>query len=168
MKEYIPLVNEDDEIIGFSDIKTVHAEGLLHREAYVYIISKNKVLLQKRKDNGKWDHSSAGHFHKDETYVQGAQRETKEELGLDLPLSAFHEIGYFRRNTTKAGKTNNRFITVFLVEKEIPPDEYTIQKTEVLEIKYFDKTEVKTLLKRGNLTGSAAQFLEQFILKKIS
>src|SRR3989344_5424331 len=92
--EEISLVDEDDNPLGIVSRKHVHKKGLLHRESYVYLISpNNQVLLQKRADTKKWDHSAAGHFSPDETYLQGAQKEFEEELGVKIHLEEFKFLG---------------------------------------------------------------------------
>ena len=48
MEERIAVVSDDDEILRAEVISKVHKLGLLHREAYIYIINENnEVLLQK-------------------------------------------------------------------------------------------------------------------------
>ena len=84
--ELIPVVDENDELISNEPISDVHTKGLLHRETFVYLINHRGVLLQQRSDNGLWDHSAAGHFPSTETYLEGAQREFREELGVTSML----------------------------------------------------------------------------------
>lgn len=42
-EEMIPIVNEADEIVDIRPISEVHKKGLIHREAYVYLINLNNL-----------------------------------------------------------------------------------------------------------------------------
>lgn len=65
-----------------------HEDGNFHRTAHVWIINdKNELLLQKRSASKKshpncWDISGAGHIRAEESVINGAIRELKEELGV--------------------------------------------------------------------------------------
>ena len=68
----------------------VHAEGIPHRTAHIWIIREKEgrvqILLQKRSQNkdsfpGKFDTSSAGHIQAGDEPLESALRELKEELG---------------------------------------------------------------------------------------
>ena len=167
--EIIAVVNEKDEIIGKTTREEAHIKGLLHREAYNYLInSKNQLLLHKRADNHLWDHSSSGHFPLEEDYEEGAMREFEEELGIRLDKNAFKEITKERISITSHKGKNNRFVKVFLIRKDIPIDEFNIDKKEVEEIKYFEISELKELLSHpGRISGSAKYFIEKYILKEL-
>lgn len=166
--ENIPIVNEQDEIISEADISKVHKKGLWHREAYTYLISHHEVLLQKRLDDGMWDHSSAGHFSSDETYIQGAQREFKEELGIDLSINNFVEIGYEKLLSKHADKINNRFVRIFLVKKDIPIEKFKVDKKEVEEIRFFSKSELKTFLSsKEKIKKNAKYIIHKYILNRL-
>jgi isopentenyldiphosphate isomerase len=60
----------------------------MHRAVHILLFnSKGELFLQKRsmsKDEqpGKWDSSAAGHVDSGETYIDCAQREIAEELGI--------------------------------------------------------------------------------------
>ncbi|MFH1072284.1 MAG: NUDIX domain-containing protein [Nanoarchaeota archaeon] len=169
-EEHIPIVNTADRIVGSSSFSTVHRQGLLHREAYTYLINKRKeVLLQQRTDSGLWDHSSAGHFPETESYAEGARREFAEELGIQLPLSAFKEIAYERIDSIKPQKKNRRFVKVFVVRKDIPLHEFKIEKKELIAVRYFGCSELRVLLSQEHvLTNSAQYLIKKYLLKMLS
>lgn len=168
-EEKIPIVNEKDEVVGIKQISEAHKHGLIHREAYVYLINLDgEVLLQKRKDNGLWDHSAAGHFSSTESYVEGAKREFEEELGVKIETIDLKEIGYERINTIKPNKKNFRFVKIYIVTKDIPLENFKIGCTEVEDIKFFDKSELLKLLQQPHiLTGSAKSLIEKYILSRL-
>jgi isopentenyl-diphosphate Delta-isomerase len=88
--ELLPVVNENDEVVGTSPRGVIHAQGLLHRAVHILVFrSDGSVYLQQRsliKDcsPGKWDSSCSGHVDPGESYQDSAHRELKEELGLDV------------------------------------------------------------------------------------
>jgi isopentenyldiphosphate isomerase len=89
--EIFDVVNEQDEVVGNLSRREVHRQGLRHRAVHLLVYnSKGEVFLQKRsmkKDNfpGTWDSSAAGHVDCGESYEHCVLRETREELGFELP-----------------------------------------------------------------------------------
>lgn len=168
-EEIIPIVNEQDEVIDIRRISQVHQEGLLHREAYVYLINlKKEVLLQKRKDNGLFDHSAAGHFPITESYVQGAKREFEEELGTNISIDELQELCYQRMDSIKPHYRNQRFVKVYLLSKDIALEQFNTDPLEVAQVKYFTKPQVQVLLQHPSLiTASAKLLIEKYILQRL-
>jgi isopentenyl-diphosphate delta-isomerase len=81
--EDVVVVNEHDEIIGSMPREEAHRIGAPHRIAVTYVTnSKGQILVQVR-IGGRFDHSSAGHVNVGEEYIDAAQRELKEELGIE-------------------------------------------------------------------------------------
>ena len=91
MEELFDVYTRDGEYLGIKPKSECNAKdaGFYHKPAWIWIInSKNEVLLQKRasckKNNpDKWDMPSAGHVDAGESVIDGAIRETYEELGLE-------------------------------------------------------------------------------------
>lgn len=161
--EVIALVNDKDEVIGKTTRNEAHSKGLLHRETYCYLInSNNEVLLQRRKNNNLWDHSSAGHFSINETYESGIVREFEEELGIRLAKKDFKEIS--KEKISLSAIKNIRIVKIFLVKKDIPLSNFKINPDELSEIKYFNKVELKKLLLSNELTLSAKYLIEKYVL----
>ena len=162
MDELLPIVNEKDEEIGTAAFSTVHTQGLLHREAYIYILSHGRVLLQRRADNDKWDVSSSGHCAPGEAYIDAARRECREEIGVVLEKDTLREIVYMRMDGVKPGKKNNRFLKMYVAE--YPARIFTLDPAEVKEVRYFTKEEVVQLLSKENVTNTARHMLGKLIL----
>lgn len=81
----IDIVDKNDNVIGECSVKEAHEKKLLHRVSVVYLINdKKEILVQERMDDGRLDHSAAGHVDKGETYIDAAKRELKEELGVEF------------------------------------------------------------------------------------
>ena len=90
-EEYVDLFDSDDRPLSRSVPKRqAHQQGLWHRSAHVWIYDRTgNILMQKRaqtKDTfpGLWDISVAGHISAGETPTEGALRELKEEIGLEV------------------------------------------------------------------------------------
>jgi len=169
--ELTVIVDDSDKIIGEAPLSKVHGEGLLHRESYCYIINLEKqVLLQKREDNSLWDNSAAGHYSlSDPTYRDCIRRETEEELGIRLSSEDFREIGQEKLVGPSRYGVNNRFIKLFLVEKDISLQDIRPDPGEVVEAKYFSLDELKLLLSAdGQMTSTAKYLIAKYILPLIT
>lgn len=82
MDKNIIWIDENENELGEVSIVRAHEEGLLHRISVVYLINdKSQILIQKRND-GRLDHSAAGHVDAGESYLEAAKRELEEELGV--------------------------------------------------------------------------------------
>jgi len=168
--EIVAVVDEKDRVIGQARRIDVHKKGLLHREVCVYVINpKKQVLLHRRADDHLWDHSCSGHFPKAQTYEEAALREFEEELGVRLREHDFREIGFERLKTVKSDRTNDKFVKIFLVRKDIPISDFRIDKSEVEEIRYFDADGLKELLNDPDkvMKRSAKKIIKEHILKEI-
>jgi len=89
MRELLDEVDENDQLTGKSITKQQAHDGrLFHRCSVIYVFTQdNNLYLQVHKKSGnRLDHSAGGHVKSGETYLQAAQRELHEELGLILPL----------------------------------------------------------------------------------
>lgn len=101
MEEYIDIINkETGQNTGEVRLKSeIHRDGLWHKTAHVWCLNdKNEILLQHRSKEKKnfpnmWDVSAAGHISQGETPEDGAIRETKEELGIDISLTDLKHLG---------------------------------------------------------------------------
>ena len=88
-EEWLPLVNEQGQIIGKAPRSACHrGEKLLHPVVHLHILNNQKhIYLQKRPLNklvqpGKWDTAVGGHISVGETLETALKREAWEEIGL--------------------------------------------------------------------------------------
>lgn len=91
--EIFDLIDTDDNVIG--QVRRGDAHGnpsLLHRSVQVLLFdSHDRLLLQHRSESkdlfpSYYAASASGHVDSGEDYAAAASRETREELGVSLPL----------------------------------------------------------------------------------
>ena len=121
--------------------------GLYRVVIHVAIInSEEKMLIQQRQPfkhswPNMWDISVGGHVISGETSSQGAQREVKEELGIDVD---FTDI---RPSFTVNFETG--FDDYYIIGKDIELSELTLQESEVQAVKFADKDEILSMIDSG-------------------
>ena len=126
--EQFPVVDENDRICLHASRAEVHGNNLLHRAVHILIFNHaGELYLQQRsrwKDRHplKWDSSAAGHVTAGENYDETAQRELKEELGIEVPLE-----GIFRLKASS--HTDYEFIWGYrgVVSGNLAPNKYEIE-----------------------------------------
>lgn len=79
----VVVVNDRDEVVGTMPRGLAHTNGTPHRIAVVYVVNPEGEILVQVRMTGRLDHSSAGHVDPGEEYLATAQRELREELGMD-------------------------------------------------------------------------------------
>ncbi|MBP7006869.1 MAG: NUDIX domain-containing protein [Candidatus Pacebacteria bacterium] len=141
----IPVVNEQDEIIGHKDRSEKTLEDIIRITAIWITDRDGNILLAQRsfskKDNpGKWGPAVAGTVEEGESYEENAYKELREELGLEnFILNPLKKILY----TSSTGRKYCYFFGL-----EIPQEtKIEIQKDEVEQVKWLSKRELKEHLK---------------------
>lgn len=105
--------------------------------------TQGKMLIQQRQSDkvgwpDKWDVSAGGSAQAGETSQQAASRELREELGLEMDFSGV------RPNVSSTFPEG--FTDVYLVEKEVPLSQLTLQPEEVQGVKWADREEILQLI----------------------
>ncbi len=140
LEELFDVVDERDQVIGQAPRREVHARKLLHRAVHVFVFDNlGRIYLQKRsllKDSapGAWSASCSGHLDAGEDYDSAAQRELKEEIGVELDeppqrwlrLRACEELGH-------------EFVWIYRIEHEGP---FTLDPSEIERGEWFTVTEI--------------------------
>lgn len=130
---------------------TMERGGVQPKSAYRLVVhicifsTDGKMLCQKRVTNkkvfpDKWDLSCGGCVDAGETSQQGAIRETKEELGVGLPLDITPSLTVH---------FNYGFDDVYCVTMDVDLADFIIQREEVSEIKYFTKEQICAMIDSG-------------------
>jgi len=103
MDEWIDLLNEKGAYTGEKALKSAaHKNGLFHPTVHIWFYTQEgMVLLQQRAKNkatfpSLWDVSVAGHVASGEKILDGAIREVKEEIGLEVTTAELQPIGIFK------------------------------------------------------------------------
>lgn len=160
--EFFDICNEQGLPTGEIVERTkAHAEDILHRTAHIWVIRRTgsgvEVLLQKRaqgKDSfpGCYDTSSAGHIPAGEEPLQAAQRELREELGIEAKPEDLVFVGNYRIHYQKEfyGKMfrDNEIPFVYLYHGKIDKDTLVLQKEEVESVEWFTTEEITACLQK--------------------
>lgn len=162
----IQIVDKDDKPVGAATKKEAQQQSLIHRIVHVIIENDEGLLLLQRRSlvteymPGRWDVSVGGHIDAGEDYLQAAEREMLEEVGLSgIELK---EIGYFHKYRKVEWRHLNRFYKIF--KATVPADtHFQLDTEEVMEVKWFTVTEAKSLIEdEDKVTGGLIEALNRF------
>ncbi len=152
--ELIKIVDEQGNFTGeIMERKKAHDKNLLHNEISVFVInSKKQVLLQKRSANKRFNPNKwglcAGHVKASEDLITAVLRELKEELGIEVSKNDIIPFG----NREILLKEKNSHITYFYyLKSNLTENDFTIQKEELSEVKWFDIDIVINSVKNNTL-----------------
>ena len=134
------------------------------KEVVMYIINdKNQILLQKRSaikrhHPNKWC-LCAGHVENfDNSFIEAAIREIKEELGVDVKKEKLKFLGM------REDKLHVTYFYYITINKN--KDEFIIQKEELSEVRWFDiNTVIKMMIEKDSNIVFSDKILE--LLKKL-
>lgn len=138
MEEYVVLVSPEDQVTGLMEKQQAHINGLLHRAFSVFLFNgKGEMLLQKRASGKyhsplKWTNAVCSHPRIGETYLEGAKRRVKEELGIEADLS--EKFSFIYKADVGNGLWEHELDHVFTGTFE---DEFQLNKEEVEEVRYI-------------------------------
>ncbi len=144
-KEYLILVDENDQPVGKAEKLETHQAGLLHRAFSIFILNtKGELLLQQRADDkyhsaGLWTNTCCSHPRYGEELHDAVKRRLKEEMGLSTSTSFVFSFVY--KTIFENGLIENEFDHVFLgVSDEKPsPDENEVKDWKYMDMKQLEK-----------------------------
>lgn len=148
MEEVFDIYTRNGEYIG-TELKSIcHSKNPrgYHKPVWIWIInSNNEILVQKRAANkknhpNKWDMPSAGHVVAGETSIQGAIRETFEELGIQTKESDYKFVFEYIQDKSF------EIAQVYLLKLNVDISKLNLQKDEVSEVKWLSYEEFKKVL----------------------
>ncbi len=113
--------------------------------------SDGKFLLQKRvlEKDGKWA-TTGGHPKSGESSLEGIVTEIQEELGQIVKQN---ELTLF-----KTIKTNDDFVDLYYMKKDIDLKDIVIQKEEVDSVDWVTRDEIENLINQGKFSKSHEEF----------
>lgn len=132
----IPVVNEQDEIIGYKERGDLTSEDIWRISVIWAFNSKKEFLISKRHASknifpNRWGSAVAGTVEEDETYEVNAEKELEEELGLkNVKMIPYKKIYY------KIGEAH-RFCFIYVVFTDVSVSELVLQEDEVSEVKWI-------------------------------
>ena len=159
MVEYWDLYDENRAKLGRTHLRgDPLGEGTYHIVVNVWIINnKDEILLtqrhpQKKLWGGLWECSASGSVLAGEDSVQGALRETEEEIGVILLPSEVVLIESIKRESD--------FRDTYLARKDITVGELKFHPEEVISAKWVTKQEYDDMCNKGFLAPPVQNFWE--------
>ncbi len=152
MAEIIPIVDENDHIIGSIEKANFDkSTGQIYRTVSLFLFDKQgRMLIQRRADSkatyaGKWDFAAvAGHVGFGESYLQTIQRETEEEIGLSGVN--FHAAD---KEFTQTPEGKRRFTQIYWAVEDFSLDDLIIPEHEVAEVRLVTIAELKRMFEQN-------------------
>ena len=92
IKEFVVLVDDQDNVLGTMEKMDAHKQGCLHRAISILLFDQDhRMLLQKRASTkyhwpNIWSNAVCSHPREGETYSAAAHRRLPEELGITADL----------------------------------------------------------------------------------
>ena len=163
MEEIFDIYTREGEHIGTKEKSICHSPnpGFYHKPVWIWIINdKGEILVQKRaackkKSPNKWDMPSAGHVLAGETVLEGAVRETYEELGVETTESDYEFLFEYIKDSSF------ELAQVYLLKKNI--NKFKLQESEVAEVKWLNYEDFKKLLFSDDFAPHDYEYREQVI-----
>ena len=154
-EEYFDLLDENGNKTGNIKLRSkVHQDGDWHKAVHIWILNnKGDVLLQRRcptKDSNPnmLDISCAGHLSAGDDSLNGAIRELKEELNLDVKPN---ELKFIKTLKVSLRYTetfiNNEFNDLYILRTDKNVEDMMYQKEEISEIFFVPYKDFKNMVK---------------------
>ena len=156
--ELVDLYDEDRLPLGrMAERHAPKGPGEYRTVIHVCVFNSRGQLLIQRRSREKaiwperWDVSVGGGVDAGETSRQAAEREVREELGIRL------DLGEPRPSVTV--NFDGGFDDYFLVERDIPLEDLTLQREEVSDARWAELPEILSMLDRGEFIVYPRSFL---------
>jgi isopentenyl-diphosphate Delta-isomerase len=147
-KEYVVLVNVNDEPVGTMEKIEAHVKGVLHSAFSVFIFNKKGELmlqqraLEKYHSPGLWTNTCCSHPREGEKPVDAAHRRMVEEMGFDCEFREAFTFTY--KADVGQGLTEHEFDHVFIGHTDKTPK---INPEEVNDWKFMKLEDIKSDMK---------------------
>jgi isopentenyl-diphosphate delta-isomerase len=145
--EALSVVDENDQPLETLPRREVHQKMLLHRISHIWIVNEEgQILSQKRsmqKDKwpGMWECWFGGHVLANQTYLETAIVETKEEVGLNVVADELHEFVKKRVSNPQ----ENIFVTVYALQRALDTRTMHLEVEEVELVQWFSNDELRNI-----------------------
>ena len=149
MAEIIDLYTVDRELTG----KTAKRGDPLEKGTYRMVVhvcifnSKGEMLIQKRADDivrwpSYWDFSVGGGASAGDTSRMAAERETAEELGMNIDFSD--------RRPVITVNFSEGFDDIYTVVKDVSLEDLKLQEGEVTDARWATRQEIEDMIDDGS------------------
>lgn len=146
--EIFDIFDRNGNKVGIASKQKCHSEnpGFYHKPVWIWILNDNgDVLLQRRAKTKKnnpnlWDMPSAGHVDAGESIIEGAIRETYEELGVQTKAEDFEFIGEYIYDEAY------EIAQIYILRLNLNINEFNISLEELSEIKWYKFEEFSDIL----------------------
>lgn len=144
MKEYVILVDEQDNPIGSMEKIEAHQKALLHRAFSVFIFNNRGELMLQQRAKKKyhspllWTNTCCSHQKEGETSLKAGKRRLQEEMGFSCDLEEVFSFIY--KAPFDNGLTEHELDHVMVGKYEEDPK---INREEVEAFKWMPLKDVK-------------------------
>lgn len=148
MEELVVLINPEDQVLGLMEKQKAHECGLLHRAFSVFLFNDlGEMLLQKRAASkyhspNQWTNAVCSHPKNGESYLDGARRRLKEELGITAEL--VEKFNFIYKAEVGQNLWEHELDYVFVGEFD---GEFNLNKDEVSDVRYISITNLEQEIK---------------------
>ena len=148
-----------DENRNLTDKKIMKGEDIPKGLYYVTVVvfirdSRNCFLLQVNKKYNLWG-ATGGHPKSGEDSITGIITEIDEELGYKAKKEDLVLV--------KTYKTEDDFVDLYYMEKDIDTSSLVLQNDEVANIRWYTKEEIELLIERNMMIPSHVDFFRDII-----
>lgn len=163
--EIVQIVDEENNETGTVTRGEMREKNLIHRATYILVFNKkDELFIQKRtltKDvfPGFWDIAAGGVVLAGESYELSAERELKEELGVEASNLEFRFDYFYNTNENKV------WGRIYTCTHEGP---FSLQKEEIDEGMFLSLDKIFQLHKTSPVTPDGVEILERVQRQKES
>ncbi len=157
--ELIDVYNNRHESMNYQKERKKLEDGEYRLSCFIWIINdREEILLQQRLATAKkmpnmWG-TTAGGVISGETSLNGAIRELREELGINVNKEELEFIG--------SNKRINDFVEVWLCRKNINISELILEPSEVQNAQWFSIKEFEKMLNEGTGIDSGYEIFKMY------
>lgn len=157
--ELVDVLNGQKELTGNTVDKHEVPEGFYRLSVHIWIMNDDgELLLQQRlssahKFPNMWT-NTGGAVQAGETSIEGAIRELKEELGIEIKKEELEFIASYKRPRDYAD--------VWLLIKNIDINDITIAEDEVQDVKWVTIKEFEKMLENNQAVKSSYDYYKLY------
>ena len=162
--EIIDIVDLNDKVIkSIDENKRDKLKDICRASIIIIKNSQDKYLLQLRAVHDKsypncWDFSAAGGVDANETYLDGANRELFEEIGIKTNLTFLIKELYQYKDKSR------EFMSIYTGTYN---GEFNLNSNEVESVKFFSLEQIKQMIQnnQGKIHPQCSYVFEKYYIK---